>query len=54
LLQQGGAADEHGQALIEYALVLMFVALVAVTSLQAIGVNILEPLSDAAAGVGGA
>jgi len=47
-------AQEGGQALVEYTLLLMFVALVCVTALQSIGVNILGPLSDVATGVGGA
>lgn len=47
-------AREGGQALVEYTLLLMFVALVAVTALQTIGVNILGPLTEVATGVGGA
>jgi Flp pilus assembly pilin Flp len=39
---------EDGQALIEYALILMLVATVCVTVLSQIGFNIVGPLDDAA------
>jgi Flp pilus assembly pilin Flp len=54
LLQASEDDRESGQALVEYTLLLMCVALVAVTALTTIGVNILEPLSDVATGIGGA
>jgi Flp pilus assembly pilin Flp len=53
LARQGDRERESGQALVEYALILMLIALVAVGALTQIGVNIVGPLSDAAAGVGG-
>jgi Flp pilus assembly pilin Flp len=40
--------SERGQALIEYALILMLVATVCVTVLTQIGINILGPLDDVA------
>ena len=45
-------ARESGQALVEYALILMFIALVAVAALESIGVGVAEPLMDAADGLG--
>jgi Flp pilus assembly pilin Flp len=45
---------ESGQALVEYALILMFIALVAVTALESIGIAVAAPLMDAADGLGGA
>jgi Flp pilus assembly pilin Flp len=48
------AADDGGQTLVEYTLILMFVVLLAVTALQVIGTNITQFIADAAAGVGGA
>jgi Flp pilus assembly pilin Flp len=53
-LRKSRDAHEGGQALVEYTLLLMFVALVAVTALQTIGLNILGPLTTVANGVGGA
>lgn len=47
-------ARESGQALVEYALILMFIALVAVAALESIGVGVAVPLMDAADGLGGA
>ena len=47
-------AHESGQALVEYALILMFIALVAVTALESIGVGVAAPLMDVADGLGGA
>jgi Flp pilus assembly pilin Flp len=54
LIGGGYSSREAGQALVEYALVLTCVALVTVTALQTIGVGVLDHLSDAAAGLGGA
>jgi Flp pilus assembly pilin Flp len=54
LTRKGDNARESGQALVEYALILMFVALVAVASLEAIGLSVTQPLLDAADGLGGA
>jgi Flp pilus assembly pilin Flp len=54
LFQASEDDRESGQALVEYTLLLMCVALVTVTALTTIGVNILEPLSDVATGIGGA
>jgi len=44
-------ADDGGQALVEYALILMLVALVSVTALTAIGVNVLAILTSVANGL---
>jgi Flp pilus assembly pilin Flp len=52
--QQRDDARESGQALVEYALILMLIALVAVTALESIGVGVAGPLMDAADGLGGA
>jgi Flp pilus assembly pilin Flp len=54
LFQASEDDRDSGQALVEYTLLLMCVALVTVTALTTIGVNILEPLSDVATGIGGA
>jgi Flp pilus assembly pilin Flp len=40
--------DTDGQALVEYALILMLVALVAVGALTTIGVNVIGPLTSVA------
>ncbi len=40
--------DEEGQALVEYSLILLLVALVAVPGLTAIGVNVIGPLTNVA------
>ena len=40
--------DSKGQALVEYALILMLVALVAVSVLTSIGVNVVGPLTSVA------
>jgi Flp pilus assembly pilin Flp len=42
------ARDAEGQALVEYALILMLVALVAVGVLTSIGVNVIGPLTSVA------
>ena len=47
----GYVSTEDGQALVEYALILMLVALVAVTALTAIGVNVLAILTSVANGL---
>jgi Flp pilus assembly pilin Flp len=45
--------DESGQTLVEYTLILMFVALVTIGAVETIGTTVADFLSDAAAGVGG-
>ena len=40
--------DEDGQALVEYSLILLLVALVAVPILTQIGVNVIGPFTTAA------
>lgn len=47
---KSGAAhrSERGQALVEYSLILLLVALVAVPALTAIGVNLIGPLTNVA------
>jgi Flp pilus assembly pilin Flp len=45
---------ESGQALVEYALILMLIAFIAFGALEAIGTSVAGALSDAAAGFGGA
>jgi Flp pilus assembly pilin Flp len=45
LLSDEGAAGDSGQALVEYALILMLVAMVSVAILTTIGQNILGPLT---------
>lgn len=45
---------ESGQALVEYALILMLIAFIAFGALEAIGTSVADVLSDAAAGFGGA
>jgi Flp pilus assembly pilin Flp len=45
------AALEQGQALIEYALILMLVATVCAGVLSQLGANIIGPLEDAAQGL---
>jgi Flp pilus assembly pilin Flp len=54
LIRRRGVACESGQALVEYALILMLIALLTVAALQTIGGTISAFLSDAAAGLGGA
>jgi Flp pilus assembly pilin Flp len=53
-IQQGEDRHESGQALVEYALILMLIAFVAFAALQLIGTSVVSALSDAAAGFGGA
>ena len=48
------ASDDGGQTLVEYTLILMFVALVTVTALEALGLKVTGFIDDAAAGLGGA
>lgn len=45
---------ESGQALVEYALILILIAFIAFGALEAIGTSVTGALSDAAAGFGGA
>jgi Flp pilus assembly pilin Flp len=45
--------DESGQTLVEYTLILMFVALVTIGAVETLGTTIVGFLSDAAAGLGG-
>ena len=45
--------DEQGQALAEYALILGFIAIVAVTALTLVGTAITGKLGSVAAGLGG-
>ncbi len=45
---RGATWDDEGQALVEYALVLLLVALVAVPVLTTIGVNLTGPLTTVA------
>jgi Flp pilus assembly pilin Flp len=49
----GLVPHESGQALVEYALILALVALLAAATLQAIGGSVSQFISDAAAGVNG-
>jgi Flp pilus assembly pilin Flp len=44
-LQRAGAGDD-GQALVEYALILLLVALVAVPMLTAVGVDLADKFND--------
>jgi Flp pilus assembly pilin Flp len=46
LLHDDRGADDGGQALVEYAMILMLVAMVSVAVLTAIGQNVLEPLAS--------
>jgi Flp pilus assembly pilin Flp len=45
--------DEEGQALAEYALILGFIAIVAITALTLVGTAITGKLSGVATGLGG-
>jgi Flp pilus assembly pilin Flp len=54
LTRRDEGANESGQALVEYALILMLIAFVAFAGLEAIGTHVAEALLDAAAGFGGA
>lgn len=45
--------DEEGQALAEYALILGFIAIVAITALTLVGTAITGKLSGVAIGLGG-
>lgn len=45
---------ESGQALVEYALILILIAFITFGALEAIGTSVTGALSDAAAGFGGA
>ena len=50
-----GSSDspEDGQALVEYALLLMLIAMVAVTTLEQIGLGVIGPLTEVLVGLGG-
>lgn len=50
----GEEERESGQALVEYALILILIAFIAFGALEAIGTSVTGALSDAAAGFGGA
>lgn len=52
--REGEDSRESGQALVEYALILMLIAFVTFASLQVIGTNVIGALADAASGFGGA
>ena len=52
--REGEDSRESGQVLVEYALILMLVTILAVTALELIGTSVQEALSEAAAGFGGA
>jgi len=54
LTRQGGDRCESGQALVEYTLILTFIALVAFATLETIGPGIKEPLKIISDGLGGA
>lgn len=47
-------SDESGQALAEYALILMLVALLTIAALTTIGTTLSSFLTDIATGIGGA
>jgi Flp pilus assembly pilin Flp len=46
-------SGEDGQALVEYALLLMLIAMVAVTTLEQIGLSVIGPLTEVLVGLGG-
>jgi Flp pilus assembly pilin Flp len=52
--RRADANDDGGQTLVEYTLILMFVALVTVTALEALGLKVVGFIDDATAGFGGA
>jgi Flp pilus assembly pilin Flp len=47
-------SEDSGQTLVEYAMVLMLVALLTVTALTSIGATVSDFLANAATGLGGA
>jgi Flp pilus assembly pilin Flp len=53
LTRRGEASSESGQALVEYALILMLVALLTLAALETIGGTVSQFISDAAEGFGG-
>jgi Flp pilus assembly pilin Flp len=53
LIRRGGVGRESGQALVEYALILMLIALLTLAALETIGGTVSAFLADAAAGFGG-
>jgi Flp pilus assembly pilin Flp len=52
--RRGEKASESGQALVEYALILMLICFIAFTALEVIGTSVVGALGDAASGFGGA
>jgi Flp pilus assembly pilin Flp len=52
LTGRGDDSSESGQALVEYALILMLVALLTLAALETIGGTVSQFLSDAAEGFG--
>jgi Flp pilus assembly pilin Flp len=52
-LEGSSDSGEDGQALVEYALLLMLIAMVAVTTLEQIGLSVIGPLTDVLVGLGG-
>jgi Flp pilus assembly pilin Flp len=52
--REGEDKRESGQALVEYTLILMLVALITFAALETIGTSVVSALGDAAAGFGGA
>jgi Flp pilus assembly pilin Flp len=52
LTGRGEDSSESGQALVEYALILMLVALLTLAALETIGGTVSQFLSDAAEGFG--
>ena len=53
ITRKGEDDRESGQALVEYALILMLIALVAVGALEVLGEGVAAALDDAASGFGG-
>jgi Flp pilus assembly pilin Flp len=53
LTRRDDESSESGQALVEYALILMLVALLTLTALETIGGTVSQFLSDAAEAFGG-
>jgi Flp pilus assembly pilin Flp len=51
--RRGEQSSESGQALVEYALILMLVVLVTLAALETIGGTVSQFLADAAEGFGG-
>jgi Flp pilus assembly pilin Flp len=53
IIQRAGATSEEGQALVEYALIIGTIALLAIASLTTVGQNIDAVLNLVASGFGG-